>query len=174
MLPPGATVLDVGCGDGRLARLTGQRRPDLAIVGIDVLVRPTCQIPVREFDGLAIPYEDGAFDTAMLVDVLHHAEHPAALLRETLRVARRGLLVKDHVREGFLAAPTLRFMDWVGNAPHGVSLPYDYWSEKRWREEMALLGLKASACRRRLGLYPWPASLVFDRSLHFVSYVVRG
>ncbi len=173
LLPPDARVLDIGCGDGLLARLILQRRPDLAVVGIDVLVRPACQIPVRWFDGRSIPHDDAAFDVALLVDVVHHAEEPAALLREALRVARAGLLVKDHLRDGWLAAPTLRFMDWVGNAHHGVRLPYNYWSEAQWRAQMELLGLRASSWRRELGLYPWPASLLFDRSLHFVSYWSR-
>lgn len=144
------------------------------MVGLDVLVRPTCHIPVREFDGRTIPHEDGTFDIAILVDVLHHADDPGALLREALRVARKGLLVKDHLCDSPFAAATLRFMDWAGNAHHGVALPYNYWSEKRWREEMVLLGLRAGAWRGQLGLYPWPASLFFDRSLHFVSYLIRN
>jgi SAM-dependent methyltransferase len=174
LLPRNAAVLDIGCGDGLLAQLIMQRRPDAAVSGIDVLLRPQCQIPARAFDGRHVPHEDGAFDVAMLVDVLHHAEDPEVLLAEALRVSRQGILIKDHVSDGFLVVPTLRFMDRVGNAHHGVSLPYNYWSEAKWRAEMDRLGLRASAWRRWLGLYPWPASLFFDRSMHLVSYLVRG
>jgi methylase of polypeptide subunit release factors len=34
------TVLDVGCGDGTISRLIGQKRPDLFIAGVDVMARP--------------------------------------------------------------------------------------------------------------------------------------
>ena len=36
------------------------------------------------------------------------------------------------MQTGFLAGPTLRFMDWIGNARHGVALPYNYWSAQEW------------------------------------------
>ncbi len=60
-------------------------------------------------------------------------------------------------------------MDWVGNAHHGVVLPYNYWSGAQWRNAFATIGLKPQAHRKALGLYPFPASLVFERNLHFVS-----
>ena len=67
-----------------------------------------------------------------------------------------------------LAGPTLRFMDWVGNAPHGVALPYNYWPERRWREAFGRLGLKPVVWEKDLRLYPPPARFLFDRSLHFI------
>ena len=124
LLPREAGVLDVGCGDGSVARALLARRPDVRVEGIDVLVRPDAAIPVMHFDGRTIPHEDGSFDAAVVVDVLHHADDPDALLRETVRVARRCVVVKDHLTDGFLAEPTLRFMDSVGNRRHGVALPY--------------------------------------------------
>jgi SAM-dependent methyltransferase len=172
-LPPEATVLDVGCGDGLLAHLIGQRRPDIRLVGIDIAARPRCHIPVAEFDGRTIPYSDGSFQTALMVDVLHHTDDPAALLAEARRVARGGVLVKDHLSDAFLAGPTLRFMYWVSNAHHGVALPYNYWRQREWHDAFILLGLKTVAWQKELGLYPWPASLIFDRSLHFVAYLTR-
>ena len=57
---------------------------------------------------------------------------PRQLLREAVRVARRGLLIKDHTLTGFLAGPTLRLMDRVGNQRHGVALPYNYWTQQQW------------------------------------------
>jgi hypothetical protein len=60
-------------------------------------------------------------------------------------------------------------MDWVGNAHHGVVLPYNYWPEKRWRDAFADLGLGVGDWTQRVPLYPWPASWVFQRRLHFVA-----
>ena len=54
LLPRGAKVLDVGCGDGLIDRLIGDDRPDLAIEGIDRFVRPHTHIPATAFDGTQI------------------------------------------------------------------------------------------------------------------------
>ncbi|MFQ5773860.1 MAG: class I SAM-dependent methyltransferase [Kiloniellaceae bacterium] len=169
LLPRGATVLDVGCGDGAIDDRIGQRRPDVAITGIDSLVRPRARVPVTRFDGRTLPFRGAAFDVVMLVDVLHHTDDPEVLLREARRVARRAIVLKDHRRDGFLAGSTLRLMDWVGNAPHGVALPYNYWPERRWRQAFARIGLRPVVWLTDLGLYPAPARWVFDRSLHFIA-----
>ncbi len=169
LLPPAARVLDVGCGDGSIAALIEQQRPDVTISGIDVLVRPQTRIPVTEFDGVTIPYDDGQFDAVIFVDVLHHTHDPLILLREAARVARTAVVLKDHTRDGWLAGQTLRLMDYVGNAHHGVALPYNYWSEREWRVAFATLALHPSFWQQDLRLYPWPASLIFERSLHFIA-----
>ena len=64
-------------------------------------------------------------------------------------------------------------MDWVGNRGHGVALRYEYWSEERWRREWAEQGLTVEVWRTTLGLYPFPASLLFERGLHFVARLSR-
>ncbi len=169
LIPSRARVLDVGCGDGLLARRITQERPDLEIVGIDVLPRPRTYVEVSLFDGKVIPFESGSFDAVMLLDVLHHTDDPMILLREAVRVARSTLIVKDHTRDGLWAEQTLRFMDWVGNAHDGVALPYNYWTRAQWRDAFGALGLGVEGWVTDLNLYPAPASFAFGRSLHFVA-----
>ena len=173
LLPPDASVLDVGSGDGFVAESVMRARPDVTISGVDPLVRPGARIPVREFDGLSIPFPDRSFDATLIVDVLHHATDPQRLLAEAVRVTRDCLVIKDHRREGLLAGATLRFMDAIGNRRHGVSLPYNYLAPAQWAAAFADLGIAPDAEIRRLGLYPWPASLLFDRSLHFIARLRR-
>jgi SAM-dependent methyltransferase len=168
-IPANARVLDIGCGSGTLAKRIMALRPDVTIEGIDVLVRPGTEIPVTEFDGDTIPWPDGHFDIALFVDVLHHTEAPARLLAEAKRVSKGGIVIKDHFREGVLADATLRFMDWVGNAQHGVVLPYNYLSDGEWRGIWSKLGLKVERLTDKVGLYPAPFSWLFDRRLHFVA-----
>jgi len=165
------TVLDVGCGDGMLATELQKLRPGLVVHGLDVLARPKAAIPVTLFDGTHLPFANGAFDAVLFADVLHHTSDPRVLLREAARVAREGLAIKDHLNQGVLAFRTLSFMDWIGNAGHGVALPYNYWRPDQWACAFRELGLKTVAWETRLGLYPWPARLLFERLLHFVAWI---
>lgn len=169
LIPRDASALDVGCGDGLLAYRLMERRPDLKIWGIDVLVRETTYIPVELFDGRTLPCGDAGVDVVMFIDVLHHTEDPMRLLREGARAAGKAIVIKDHALGGILAGPRLRFMDRMGNTRYRVQLPYNYWPERRWFEACEVLGLSVGAWRRDLRLYPWPFDWVFGRSLHFVA-----
>ena len=169
VLPANAIVLDVGCGDGSLAVQLLRERPDLTIRGLEVSGRPVCHIPMTLFDGERLPCADAAFDVVLFADVLHHTPHAEALLREARRVARKAIVIKDHCADGFLAWPTLRFMDRVGNTRFGVALPHLYLSWSEWQSLFTRLGVTIEATERRLGLYPWPLSWLFERSLHFVA-----
>jgi SAM-dependent methyltransferase len=168
MVPADAEVVDVGCGDGLIGALIQEQRPDVQVRGIDISVRDDTNIPVTAFDGTSIPFEDRSIDVVMLVDVLHHADDPMRLLSEAARVSQRAVVLKDVTPLGPLSDATLRFMDWVGNARHGVPLPYRFWSQQEWRRAFADLGLSVDETRRRLGLYPFPAHLLFEKRMHFI------
>jgi SAM-dependent methyltransferase len=171
LIPPGP-LADVGCGSGDVAAAIGRLRPDVTPEGFDVLVRPGCAVPVRAFDGRRLPLADGAASAALLVDVLHHASDPVALLAECARVAPV-VLVKDHLARGVLDEKVLAFMDWVGNRPHGVVLPYRYFSPASWEAAVAAAGLREERREAVPGLYPFPFSALFGRDLHFVARLAR-
>ena len=173
LIPRDARVLDIGCGDGLVAHLIMRLRPDVLIQGIDVLVRDKTWIPVEPFDGRRLRHGNASVDAVLFVDVLHHAEDAVELLRESLRVSRRAVLIKDHTLEGFLAGPTLRFMDRTGNLRQGVPLRYEYWPRQRWLRMFESLNVRVT-WKYPLGLYPWPANWVFERRLHFIARLEAG
>jgi len=169
IIPSGGTVLDLGAGDGSIAQALMTLRPDLSILGVDVLIRPHTLIPVEPYDGVTLPFPDNAFDYVTLVDVLHHTDDPVAVMSEAARVARQGVVIKDHRVEGAFARPTLRIMDWVGNRGHDVRLPYNYLTPGQWDVAFGKSGLKELRRIESLDLYPPPFGWVFDRGLHFVA-----
>jgi SAM-dependent methyltransferase len=152
LVPRDAQVLDVGSGDGLIAAALAERRRDLRIEGIDVLVREDTAIAVMPFDGRVIPRAAGSVDVVTLFDVLHHADDPPALLAEASRVARTCVV------------------DEVGNRRHGVALPHHYLTARQWRGAIDRLGLTPAVWEvGGLGLYPWPASVVFGGRLHVLA-----
>lgn len=164
-----ARVLDVGCGDGRLAAELVERRPDLTALGVELIVRRECAIEVHSFDGVSLPFETDSMDAVMLVDVLHHTEDPLRLLKESARVASKQILLKDHFRQGIAAGPTLALMDRIGNAGQGIPMPGNYLTVEQWNDLYSRVPLRMVELRTSLGLYPFPLSAIFERSLHFVA-----
>lgn len=92
VLPVGARVLDVGCGNGFIAHhlvaLLGAR-----VVGIDVAHEASARIDYLRYDGRHFPLPDQSFDAALLCYVLHHAQDLGAVLNEVQRSLRDAGLV---------------------------------------------------------------------------------
>ena len=167
------SLLDVGCGDGTIAKLVSDTVPGLRVTGAEFAPRPDCAIPCAGFDGLTLPFPNEAFDGCMFVDVLHHSSDPLAIVRDARRVSRDFVLIKDHLAENVLDHAILRFMDWVGNRPHGVVLPYSYLSKTQWERLYREAGLEEVMTQQELSIYPAPFSWVFDRHLHFVTLLAK-
>ena len=121
---PGATVVDLGAGNGMVSRAfiaAGAARvfaiePDPSTeVGRGAILRCCNGLPVQPIDGVgeAIPLETGTADIVFARQVLHHTRDLGQTLRECARVLRSGgvfFACREHVAdtpqelEAFLAA----------------------------------------------------------------------
>lgn len=95
-LPPGARVVDVGCGDGAFAAELVARGAE--VVGVDVatgaLERARAAVPGAEFrlavEDDELPVEDGWANLVWVGEVLEHAVDVVGLLLEARRVLAPG------------------------------------------------------------------------------------
>jgi 2-polyprenyl-3-methyl-5-hydroxy-6-metoxy-1,4-benzoquinol methylase len=96
-VPPGARVLDVGCGEGWFTAALAQAGREA--VGIDVAEEPLCRARAREpgLDLHRVPAEgewhtlpDVSFDAVWAGEVIEHVADTAGWLSEVRRVLRSG------------------------------------------------------------------------------------
>ena len=161
-------ILDIGAGDGKIDNML-QESTGVNISGVDVLVREKTYIPIQKYDGKHLDLSDNNIDTVMLIDVLHHTDNPEDVFKEAVRVANRYIIIKDHIQHGLVSYIKLRIMDFVGNKPYGVSLPYHYLTPKQWRRLFRQNNLEMVYMKGNLQLYRGIFSSLFDSNLHFIA-----
>jgi SAM-dependent methyltransferase len=169
MLPREAQVIDVGSGNGLIARTVMNTRSDVSIQGVDVMKRDVEYIPVTVYDGISLPFEDNSCDATLFVDVLHHTLTISQLLAEARRISKNLIVIKDHLCESRFDHRVLSFMDDVGNARFGVQIPQNYLSKSDWQQVFKEAQLEVVEWKEDLGLYPQPLDAIFGRRLHFLA-----
>ena len=94
VIPPGARVLEVGCGKGRFLKAIREARPDVQCVGVDpspVLLKAVpAGIETRLGSLETVPCDDGSFDVVFSVEAVEHSANRGVAVSELTRVARRG------------------------------------------------------------------------------------
>ena len=88
-------------------------------------------------------------------------------------MSRRYVLIKDHLSENQFDFLTLQFMDWVGNRPHGVVLPYNYQSRSQWEQYFLATRLRIEEWQTNIPLYPFPFNALFGRNLHYIGLLTK-
>ena len=98
LVPPGSRVLDLGCGTGELlAHLIehkGCSGYGIELDDANVLAcakRGVNVIQLNLEEGLSI-FEDQSFDVVLQLETLQHLRNTEAMLRETARVGRLGIV----------------------------------------------------------------------------------
>jgi ubiquinone/menaquinone biosynthesis C-methylase UbiE len=144
---PGASVLDVGCGEGYVLEELAARGAG-ELFGADVVdIRQEKARPFRLYDGVELPFLDRRFDVVILSFVLHHVpdDRKRALLREALRVCRGTVVIVEDT-------PATR-LDRFLNRLHGdeyrrrikSTASYGFLTEGEWRWLFRGMGLEPEA-----------------------------
>ena len=98
LVPHGARVLDLGCGDGAMLDYL-QRERGCTGYGVEIddanvlacVQRGVNVIQLNLDEGLVM-FDDASFDVVLQIDTLQHLRNAEVMLRETVRVGRIGVV----------------------------------------------------------------------------------
>jgi 2-polyprenyl-3-methyl-5-hydroxy-6-metoxy-1,4-benzoquinol methylase len=144
----GNRVLHLGCGDGYLDSYLCLKSKNVIGVDINFLELQSAmarEVPGAEYvliDGFVLPFQSGAFDEIVSIDVLEHAEDDVALVREMSRVLRQGGWLTITVPNACypITFDPLNYLVGVNSERH---LPFGMWGfgHRRLYEVESLCGL---------------------------------
>ena len=88
----GSVVVDVGCGGGKMLTTIDEHRHGMTLLGCDVKesvhINQDFTFTALDRSTGLLPYNDSSVDTALLIDVLEHVDHPETTLSEIARILR--------------------------------------------------------------------------------------
>ncbi len=127
-IPRGASVLDLGCGDGSLLRYLKEARAvrgyGVEISDLDIVscIANGVNVIQNDLDAGLSDFENGAFDFVILSQTLQATRHTEPLIQEMLRVGREGIVSFPNF--GYWRS---RLDVLLGNMPVSRELPYQWY-----------------------------------------------
>ena len=150
LVPHGARVLDLGCGDGELlAHLRATRGCSGYGIEIDdanvlaCVQRGVNVIQLNLEEGLAL-FDDASFDVVLQIDTLQHLRNAETMLQETARVGRTGIVAFPNFGHWPNRLAVLK-----GRMPVTKRLPYQWFDTPNIRVA-TFADFEALAARNRL------------------------
>lgn len=143
----GRRLLDLGAGEGWVAAALDDAGWRCAA---DVGAFGRAPVPYVVYDGARLPFADGAFDTTLLLLVLHHCAAPDAALDEAVRVTRARLVVTESVYRNRRDRFWLDLLDGrVNRLRHGgrMAVPRAFRAPGAWRTLFESRGLRVAETR---------------------------
>lgn len=136
------SILDIGAGDGLLGGFFQKYRPETTVAGLETFVRvENSPIDLKHYNGRELPFPDASWDLVLFANVLHHTANQLDLLRESVRVGRLGILIKDHIYVSTVGKLKLVLLDLMGNLRFGVATTADYLRRDQWERLFAQAGI---------------------------------
>lgn len=129
LVPEGARVLDVGCGDGTLlewlevAKRIDGRGIELSQKGVNAGVARGLSVIQGDADADLATYPDGGFDVVILSQTLQATNRPREVLEELLRIGHRAIVSIPNFGHWRIR---LQFLVW-GRMPITEDLPYSWY-----------------------------------------------
>jgi len=149
----GDSLLDIGCGNGMVANLIRRHFKEVQLIDVVdyVPLQLRAELPFSLYEeGEPLPV-DRAFDTVLLLTVLHHSRNPRRLLKSAWNVTRKKLIIIESVVGVHLLAQSAKyelvnspdelqigyaaFIDWFYNRVlhDDVPVPYNFTTPEVWK-----------------------------------------
>src|SRR5262245_38794961 len=171
-IPPGAKLLDIGCGSGQLALMAS--RDGFNTTGVDIaenLIERARERAAAEClnahfevaDAEALPFQDASFDVVVSLIGAMFAPRPEHVARELLRVCAPGgtIAMANWTASGFVGQMFKAIARFI--APANMPSPLLWGDEAIVRERLGWGVSQLNLCRRMHTFnYPFPPSEVVD------------
>lgn len=129
IVAPKSRVLDLGCGEGELLawlaknKAVDARGVELSGAKVQRAIARGVSVFQCDIDQALADYPDQAFDYVILSQTLQETLRPRQVLREMLRVGRRGIVAFPNFGHWSVRLSML----WTGRAPRTKLFPYEWY-----------------------------------------------